>query len=226
MLVKSSFIQPQSVTTPTSSFNASSLQNSFSDVLQQTSSNSKRLLLNNSSANSQSLFSSEFQNNESCFLESKLENQATSNAFNEENLMPISSFSNMIQNIKNEKMNESKSFEAIKSLFDQTTPIQMSKMRRSKNVEEDDENFNSENDDEKHNGSNHRLIASLSEERVLSNSSSLVNLSSIQNSKISCSANNSTNAIQTKSSSSSSSSKNGSNKNSLHGSIEAMIEVS
>jgi len=207
---KPNFTQMQSVTTPTSlSFPASSTSHSsFGDQFQHHSTthnisntfSSKQIV---TGCNTQSLFSNEFQQSDSS-------NQATA--------------ANLILNIKPEQMNESKSCETIKSLMDQA-PIQRNKARRRSRNYEEDENFNSENDDENHKH-NQRLVVSMSEERILSNSSSLINLSSTQNSKMTCSATNSSNAIQTKSSSSSSSSKNGSNKNSLHGSIETMIEVS
>ncbi len=136
-----------------------------------------------------------------------------------------------------DSLHESKSLETLKSLLDQTPIPNGHKMRRNRayyEFEDDENNFNSENDEENNeNNANtsvnsQRLTISLSEERILSNSSSLVNLSSIQNPKMTCSATNANNStsMQTKSSSSSSSSKNGSNKNSLHGSIETMIEVS
>ncbi len=198
----------QSVTTPTSTtFTTSSLLSSFSDAFQHHSTNNNAQNFNSkqlSSCNTQTLFTNEFQPSEPI-------NQAAA--------------TNLIFNIKHDQINESKSLETLKSLLDQT-PVQRHRAtrRRSRNYEED-ENFNSENDDENHKN-NQRLMVSSSEERVLSNSSSLINLSSIQNSKMTCSATNSSNVIQTKSSSSSSSSKNGSNKNSLHGSIETMIEVS
>ena len=200
----------QSVTIPTStSFPSSTASHtSFGDIIQHhptATNNISNTFISKplSSCNTQSLFSNEFHQNDSS-------NQGAS--------------ANTILNIKQEQMNESKSFETLKSLIDQNS-IQRSKARRRSRNYEEDENFNSENDDENHRHGQ-RLMVSLSEERILSNSSSLINLSTIQNSKTTCSATNLANAIQTKSSSSSSSSKNGSNRNSLHGSIETMIEVS
>jgi hypothetical protein len=116
-------------------------------------------------------------------------------------------------------MNESKSFETLKSLFEfQTNP----KNNRSRKHQDD----HSENDDEVKLTGQHQRLTATSEERILVNSSSLVNLSA-SNSKVAASLNSSIGTLPaSKSSSSGSSSKNGSNRNSLHGSIEQLIEVS
>ena len=222
-----SLMNSVTTTTPTKTFTASSLLSSFEQQAN-TKLNTHNLILNDLES---PVFTSNSNSNADCYESMLKSNNQTQQSllFNESSLIKSGKYSNgtssslasnLISNL-NGKINESKSLETIKSLFEQTnTTLQRRKKNYLNNDDEENIEYSESENDEKNSEKKQ-------EEKNRSNSS-LMNSSSLNsiNTMLSCSATgNSNNGNQTKSSSSSSS-KDGSNTNSLHGSIETMIEVS
>jgi hypothetical protein len=222
-----SLMNSVTTTTPTKTFTASSLLSSFEQQAN-TKLNTHNLILNDLES---PVFSSNLNSNADCY-ESMLKSNnqmQQSLLFNESSLIKSGKYSNgsnsslasnLISNL-NGKINESKSLETIKSLFEQTnTTLQRRKKNYLNNDDEENIEYSESENDENNNEKKQ-------EEKNRSNSS-LMNSSSLNsiNNMLSCSATGNSNSGNQTKSSSSSSSKDGSNTNSLHGSIETMIEVS